>query len=121
MLADLDSEDFETRDKASKGLKTLGKLCEPRTTQAFGRQPVAEVKRQVEEILTEIGRQTQSAEMLRLGRALRGAGVDRHTGGAQGVETLAKEARGQWLRDVATPSLKTPCALKAQGRPSLAL
>jgi hypothetical protein len=105
-IADLDSEEFEVRDRASKGLKTLGRFAEPALKKALEANPGAEVKRQMEEILGEIGRQAQSAEVLRVNRALETLEWIGTPESRRVRETLAKEARGQWLRDAATASLR---------------
>jgi hypothetical protein len=106
LLADLDSEDFETRDKAGKALKSLGKVAEPALRKAVEGNPSAEVKRQLEEMLTEIARGTPSAEMLRLGRTLETLEWIGTPEARQAIEAAAKEARGQWLREAAAAALR---------------
>ncbi len=106
LLADLDSEEFDTRDKAAKALKTIGKLIEPELRKSLEADPSPEVKRQVEEILAEIGRQALSADVLRVGRALEALEWIGTPESRTAVEALAKEARGQWLREAATASLR---------------
>ncbi len=106
LLADLDSEDFETRDKAGKALKSLGKLAEPALRKAVDGNPSAELKRQLEEMLAEIGRGTQSAEVLRVGRTLEALEWIGTPEARKAVEAAAKAARGQWLREAAGAALK---------------
>ena len=106
LLADLDSEEFETRDKAGKGLKTLGKHAEPALRRALEGNPSVEVKRQVSEMLTEIGRGTQSAELLRVGRTLETLEWIGTAEARKAVGAIAGEARGQWLREAAAAALK---------------
>jgi hypothetical protein len=106
LLLDLDSDDFDTRDKAGKGLKTLGKLVEPALRKALEGNPTAEAKRQIEEVLSEVGRQSQSAELLRVDRALEALEWVGTAESRRVIEALAKEARGRWLRDAAAAALR---------------
>jgi hypothetical protein len=51
LIAELDSDDFTTRDRASAGLKRLGPLAVPSLKKALAAGPSAEVRRTVEEML----------------------------------------------------------------------
>jgi hypothetical protein len=50
-LADLDSDDFDVREKAEKELGEQGDLVEPALRKMLDEQPSAEVRRRIEEIL----------------------------------------------------------------------
>jgi hypothetical protein len=106
MIADLDSDDFDTREKAGKDLKTLGKLAEPALKKALEGKLSAEAKRQVKEALAEIGKQTQSADGLRAARALETLEWIGTPEARKVLETTAKTARAQWLREAAAASLR---------------
>src|SRR5205814_105388 len=70
LLADLDSNDFATRQKAMKELEHLGELVAPALRQALADRPSAEVKRQLELLLEALDGVTLSGEPLRRSRAV---------------------------------------------------
>jgi WD40 repeat protein len=106
IIADLDSEDFETRDKAGKALKSLGRSAEPALRKAMEGTASAEVKRQLEEALAEVGRGAVAGELLRVGRTLETLEWMATPEARKAIEAAAKDARGPWLREAATAALR---------------
>jgi hypothetical protein len=51
LLADLDSDQFDKREKADKALEELGDSVEPALLEALKNQPSPEMKRRLEELL----------------------------------------------------------------------
>jgi hypothetical protein len=51
LLADLDSDDFDTREKASKELARLGTAAEPALRRALAARPALEAHRRIEKLL----------------------------------------------------------------------
>jgi WD40 repeat protein len=70
LIADLDSDDFATRNQAAKELARLGTLAGPALRKAVPTTPSVEVKRRLEELLKDLGSPVLSSERLRAGRAL---------------------------------------------------
>jgi WD40 repeat protein len=69
-LADLDADDFDTRDKARAGLENLGELAEPFLRRALEARPSADVARQVRGLLQTLADPATSPERLRGLRAI---------------------------------------------------
>jgi hypothetical protein len=70
LIADLDSDRFETREQASRGLEKLAELAEPALEQARANPPSAEVRRRVQQLLDRRERAEPTPDRLRLTRAL---------------------------------------------------
>jgi RNA polymerase sigma factor (sigma-70 family) len=70
LIADLDSDDFGTREKASAGLKKLGALAAPALKKALADNPSAEVRLVAEELLRRAGDAAAAGDDLRLCRAV---------------------------------------------------
>jgi RNA polymerase sigma factor (sigma-70 family) len=72
LIADLDADDFDTRQRARAELKKLGDFGEPAMRQALAKGPSPEVRRSLEELLSAVGeaRKTPSREVLRVVRAV---------------------------------------------------
>ncbi len=90
LLADLDSDQFTTRDKAAKELTKLGEPIEPFLRKALEGQPSEEVRRQIKAIL-EKPRPVPSGETLRTLRAIQ---VLERIGMPEAREILKKLAAG---------------------------
>jgi WD40 repeat protein len=69
VLGDLDSERFQTREKASSELARLGELAEPFLRKTLEERPSLEVRRRVELLLVKLDKATLSPEQLRTLRA----------------------------------------------------
>ncbi|HEY7428031.1 MAG TPA: sigma-70 family RNA polymerase sigma factor [Gemmataceae bacterium] len=72
LIADLDSEDFASRQKARGELKKLGEACEPSLRQALAKQPSVEMRRSLQELLSQLEeiRKEPSGDVLRILRAV---------------------------------------------------
>jgi RNA polymerase sigma factor (sigma-70 family) len=70
LLADLDSNEFAVREKASAKLAELGEDAESALRQVLEGKPSAEVRRRVEGLLNKLEREPLSGEPLRQARAL---------------------------------------------------
>jgi len=100
LIADLDSDQFATREKAFEQLAKLGPLAEPAFRQALEQKPPVETRRRIQLLLEKIDQQLPTGELLRLLRALQ---VLENTG-AQGrrlLRELAGGAEEAWLTHAA--------------------
>ncbi len=70
LIADLDSDDFKTRENASKELANLGQSAEGALRKALEEKPSAELKRRLEELLARLNRTEDDPERVRLLRAI---------------------------------------------------
>jgi RNA polymerase sigma factor (sigma-70 family) len=70
LIADLDDDQFEAREKATRELEDLGSSAGPALRKALDGQPSAEVRRRVEALLQRLERFLQTPEDLRGGRAV---------------------------------------------------
>src|SRR5262249_46363391 len=70
-IADLDSDDFDVREKASKDLEKLGKDAEPTLRAALAAGPSAEARLRLEKLLKPLGSVELTAEQQRDVRAVR--------------------------------------------------
>jgi hypothetical protein len=69
-IAELDSSDFQTRDKATKALEAFGVLAVPAMEKKLEQKPSLEVRQRVESLLQQIDTQPMTAEELRSLRAM---------------------------------------------------
>jgi endonuclease YncB( thermonuclease family) len=70
LLADLDSETFQTREKATRDLAALGESAGPAMRKALAGETAAEVRRRLEPLLAALERPEDSPERLRVLRAI---------------------------------------------------
>jgi WD40 repeat protein len=72
LIADLDAEDFKSRQKARQELAKLGEECEPALRQALAKQPSVEMRHRLQELLSKLEeeRKEPSGELLRGVRAV---------------------------------------------------
>jgi RNA polymerase sigma factor (sigma-70 family) len=91
LIAELDSDRFEVRDRASKELEQLGELAGPALRKALAGKPSLEVRRRLKTLLDQVGGRTLAAEQL---RALRAVEVLEHIGTSDAQEVLKKMAKG---------------------------
>jgi hypothetical protein len=105
-IADLDSNDFVTREKASTELEKLGPLARPALSKKLeSRLSSLEVRRRLERILAKVDSRVPSAEEL---RALRAMEVLEGIGTAEArqlIATLASGAAGAGLTEDAKRGL----------------
>jgi hypothetical protein len=106
-VTDLDSDDFETRRKASAELSGLGELARPALDEALKKGPAAEVRRQIDELLARLKPGTApSAEEVRQGRAVEVLEWVGTPEARKQLEALAKGAPGARLTREAAASLQ---------------
>jgi len=70
LIADLDADQFTTREKASKELADLGRLADGALAKALEGMPSAEVKRRVQALLQKLDGKAADPEQSRLLRAI---------------------------------------------------
>ncbi|MFL5242110.1 MAG: sigma-70 family RNA polymerase sigma factor [Gemmataceae bacterium] len=70
LIKDLDSDDFDTRDKASTELEKLGEAAEPALRETYKNLQSAEVHLRLEVLLAKLDGSTPSAAGLRIARSL---------------------------------------------------
>lgn len=92
LVADLDSDDFETRDKANNELQSLGESAEPTLKEILKSTASDEAKSRIEKMLATLSKGTAAAgDMV---RTLRAVAVLQHIGTPAAAELLAKLAAG---------------------------
>lgn len=117
LVADLDGAEFAARQQAARELERLGGLAEPALRQALDGRPSAEVRRQAERLLANLGGPVRSPEVL---RGLRAVEVLEHIGTVEArreLERLAREAPAGRLRKEARAAVGR-LAQPAPGRPT---
>src|SRR5262249_46943149 len=97
LLADLDSETFATRERASTELQKLGEAVEPALQKALQDRPSAELRQRVRRLLDLLVRAASGVERLRLSRSLE---VLERLATAEARSHLESLAQGgqSWLR-----------------------
>ncbi|HUR52686.1 MAG TPA: hypothetical protein VMZ71_01020, partial [Gemmataceae bacterium] len=90
LVADLDADDFATREEASKGLAALGEHAEGALREAVAKSPLAEVRRRAGRLLDAI---TGPGSVARL-RAVRAAEALERIG-----TPAARELLSQWVKN----------------------
>jgi hypothetical protein len=104
LIADLDAENFDDRDRATRELAALGDAAEPALRKALEGKPSAEVRQRVEGLLAKL-RAGTGPEALRRGRAvevLERAGTPE---ARRALEVLAKGLPGARLTREAAAAL----------------
>jgi WD40 repeat protein len=91
LLADLDSERFEVREKAAEQIETVGELAKPALQKALAGKPSLEVRRRVEQLLLHI-EPVHSPEQRRTLRAIE---VLEHIGTPEARRVLERLAAGE--------------------------
>jgi hypothetical protein len=105
LIADLDADDFEKREKATLELVKLGKAAEQAVRQALDNPASLEARRRLERVLAPLQAAGLSGDML---QALRAVEVLEQVGTPEAEEVLkkvAKEAAEVWLRQEAQATL----------------
>ncbi|HTU21914.1 MAG TPA: sigma factor-like helix-turn-helix DNA-binding protein, partial [Gemmataceae bacterium] len=105
LLADLDSEQFEVRERASRGLQELGMLAEAAMRRRLRKQPSLEMRRRLEPILEKLETRERTAEEL---RTLRAVEVLEWIGSSEAQQVLREWSQGpadDWLTHEAKASL----------------
>jgi hypothetical protein len=91
LVADLDSNAFTVRQRATRELQRLGELAEPALRQALEKQPALEVRQRVERLLDRLDTGPLPPEQL---RALRAIEVLERIGTAEAQHLLEMLASG---------------------------
>ena len=91
MIAQLDDDEFEKREEASRELEKLGSQAEGALRKAAKAKPSAEVVRRVNDLLKKMDKNAVSGERLREARALE---VLEGIGNADAVKLLEELAKG---------------------------
>jgi hypothetical protein len=92
-LAELDSDDFATRERATQGLEKQGEVVESALLEALGQSPSLEARRRIQRLLEGVKaeRLNPSAERC---RAVRAVEVLERIGDAKSRQVLVLLARG---------------------------
>jgi WD40 repeat protein len=103
LIADLDGNQFEVREKANQELEKLGKAAEPVLRQALTGDLSLEARRRVEHVLARPEAPLSTPEDIRLVRAIEVLGRIGSPEAKEVLRSLAKGAAGHWLtRDAAS-------------------
>jgi RNA polymerase sigma factor (sigma-70 family) len=108
LIAELDADRFEVREKATLALMKLGKTAEPAVRHALEDPPSLEARRRLERVLAPLEEQGLSGDML---QALRAVAVLEYVGSAESAEVLkkvAKDAADDRVRREAAAALDRP-------------
>ncbi|HWE39912.1 MAG TPA: sigma-70 family RNA polymerase sigma factor [Isosphaeraceae bacterium] len=90
-IADLDSNQFATRTRAANALATLGEAAAPALRRTLAGKPSAEVRGQIERLLSQLDGPATSSEVV---RTLRGIAALERLGSAEARAVLARLAGG---------------------------
>lgn len=105
-IADLDSDEFPVRDKASQELRKLGAPAAPALRKALENQPSAEVRRRVEQLLNHLEQKNLSQESLQMVRAVEVLELIRTPEARQLLEKLAQGAPNALVTEEAKLALQ---------------
>ena len=105
LIADLNADGFDTREKASKELTRLGRPVEPTLRKALAADPEAEAKRRLQEVLSTIKSDwpPQRLQVERALEALERIGGDE---ARQALESVEKDAQNQRIKGEIAESLR---------------
>ncbi len=115
LIARLDHEQFDARDRAAKELEHQGELAEPALRKALESQPSAQARQQIKLLLGKLENRVSGPEILRPLRALtllEEIGTD---DARDVLGRLAKGAPGAWLTQEAVASLERLAKRKTEG------
>ena len=107
LIADLDNDEFTTREKASKALEKLGKSAEDTIRQALAEGTSLEAKKRLEKLLSLVGEDhpltADQQRNVRAVRVLEQAGTPE---ARKFLESLTKESPGWWVTQEARTALQ---------------
>jgi hypothetical protein len=112
LMAELDSDDFATRQKAEQKLEKLGPAAEPLARAALEGRPPLEVRRRLERFIDGLERKEKASWT----RAVRALEVLEHTGGPEAQQLLAELAAGDPAGRLAREAKAALGRLKARPR-----
>jgi RNA polymerase sigma factor (sigma-70 family) len=105
LLADLDSDEFARREKATRALRQLGKGAEPALRKVYQASPSLEVHARARWLLDELARRGLSPEELRAVRAVEALEYCGSAGSRKLLETLSRGAPEALLTQEAKAAL----------------
>ena len=105
-IRDLDSDEFRVRDRAFKELSDLGYSARTALRAALDKQPSAESRNRVEQLLAKVVGPPSSGESLRTGRALSVLESKRSAAAKEFLRELANGAPDAWLTQEAKSVLE---------------
>lgn len=107
LVADLDSDRFETRQHASEQLEKLAELAEPALHRALQDKPPLERRQRIDQLLEKLAvqRDTPSPERLRMLRALEALEQMQTPDARRALEEYAKGAAAADLTQEANAAL----------------
>ncbi|MGL4554605.1 MAG: sigma-70 family RNA polymerase sigma factor [Gemmataceae bacterium] len=108
LIADVDAEEFERRDAASKGLREFGKTAVPLMRGALAAAPPLEARRRLERLVALLGGEDAAltAEALRHVRAVRVLEQAGTPEAASALRELSKPRREWWVTREAAAALE---------------
>jgi hypothetical protein len=106
LIADLDSDDFDTRERATKELEKIGKDAESALRGALAGSPPPEVQARAARLLKAIGEGALTAEQKRDVRAVRLLEQAGTPEARKLLEALTKESPGWWATQEAKAALQ---------------
>jgi WD40 repeat protein len=115
LIGELDSDEFEVREKASEDLEKAGRQAEPALRRAMPRAPSLEAKRRMERLLAGLRPSSLSAEELTV---IRGVQVLEYIGTPEArkvLKALSQGANGVRLSEEATQAV-TRLARASKGK-----
>jgi hypothetical protein len=92
LIADLDNDSFETRDKATAGLEKLGELAEPALRKALKADPSAETRQRLESLIEKASASAPGGARARKMRVVEALEQMDTADARQFLEALAKGA-----------------------------
>jgi hypothetical protein len=92
LLAELDSDDFARREKATQALRELGAAAEPALRKVYQESPSLEVRHRARRLLEKLARQVLTQEELRAVRAVEAREDCGTAGSRELLETLSRGA-----------------------------
>jgi WD40 repeat protein len=111
LIAALDSDEFEERQRAFAELRRLGQHAEELLRRELARRPPLEVHRQVERLLARLERKPLSASPLRLVRAVEALEASRSAEARALLKKLARSSAPWWFeREVKGALARLPSA-----------
>jgi WD40 repeat protein len=106
LIADLDSNRFAVREKATEELEKEGELAKPALLQALAGMPSAEVRQRIEQLLEKLDGAVTSSEALRSLRAVKVLEDIGTAAARQVLDGLARGAAGARLTQEAKTALE---------------
>ncbi len=105
LIADLDADDFEVREKATRELAAIGTRAVPALRKALDGSPSAEVRRRAEELLKKLDGPEAVGQQQRAERALEALEAIGTPEAVKALEALAKRGAGDELAQHAKAAL----------------